>query len=156
VVDFSKIEGSASRTQPLPARFSLFGSLYGQYAFTGLLAPEQCGYGGRYYGRAFDPSQILADQCVEALGEVRYDVPLVSEQFRQLQLYGFSDFGKLWRNLGTVDSLGLPVANEQAASVGAGVRIGWLDYVNLDLSVAKAVDGPRDDTRVFFTLLSRY
>ena len=154
--DFSKIEASVSRTQPLPARFSLFGSLYGQYAFTGLLAPEQCGYGGRFYGRAYDPSQFLADQCVEALGEVRYDFPTFFEQITQFQLYGFSDYGKLWRNLGTVDSLGLPISSAHAASAGAGVRVGWLNHVNADFQVAKAIDGPRDDTRFFFTLIGRY
>jgi hemolysin activation/secretion protein len=46
-VDFSKIEATIGRTQPLPAQFSVYASLYGQYAFTSLLSSEQCGYGGR-------------------------------------------------------------------------------------------------------------
>ena len=155
-VDFSKIEASISRIQPLPARFSLFGAIYGQYAMTGLLAPEQCGYGGRFFGRAYDPSQILADHCVEALGEVRYDLPTFYEPISQVQLYGFSDYGKLWRNLGTVDSLGIAVPNAQAASAGGGVRVGWMNYVSADLQVAKAIDGPRDDTRFFFSVTGKY
>jgi hemolysin activation/secretion protein len=155
-VEFGKIEASASRTQPLPARFSLFGSVYGQYATTRLLAPEQCGYGGRFYGRAFDPSQILGDQCVEAIGEVRYDVATPFEQVTQLQLYAFSDYGKLWRGLGTTDSLGTTVPSVHAASAGGGVRIGWLNYLSTDLTVAKAIDGPRDDTRFFFAVTGRY
>jgi hemolysin activation/secretion protein len=155
-VDFSKIEASVSRTQPLPARFSLFGSIYGQYALTRLLAPEQCGYGGRFYGRAYDPSQILGDHCVELIGEVRYDVPTFWEQVTQVQLYGFSDYGKLWRGLGTTDSLGFMIPSVQAASAGAGVRVGWLNHVNADLQVAKAIDGPRDDTRFFFSVTGKY
>jgi hemolysin activation/secretion protein len=155
-VDFSKVEASVSRTQPLPARFSLFGSLYGQYAMTRLLAPEQCGYGGRFYGRAFDPSQILGDQCIEALGEVRYDLPTFWDQISQVQFYGFSDYGKLWRGLGTTDSLGTTIPSVQAASAGGGVRVGWLNYINADLQVAKALDGPRDDTRFFFSVTGKY
>ena len=155
VVDYGKIEASFSRTQALPARFSVFGSIYGQYAMNYLLAPEQCGYGGRFYGRAYDPSQILADQCVEAIAELRYDfVPF--GQVSQIQLYGFSDYGKLWRNLGTTDSFGLPIASAHAASAGAGLRVGWLNYVNADFQVAKAVDGPRDDTRFFVVFTGRY
>ena len=30
------------------------------------LLPEQCGFGGRYFGRAFDPSQLLGDSCFES------------------------------------------------------------------------------------------
>ena len=45
-VDFDKIEATVSRTQPLFDRFSAYVSGYGQYAFTPLLVPEQCGFGG--------------------------------------------------------------------------------------------------------------
>ncbi len=155
--DFGKIEVSVSRTQVLPARFSLFASVYGQYALTRLLAPEQCGYGGRFYGRAFDPSQILADHCVAAIGELRYDLPSGAPQLSQLQLYVFSDYGKLWRGLGTYDPVSyLPQTSDQAASAGAGLRIGWLNRLSADLQVAKAIEGPRDDTRFFFVLAARY
>ena len=155
--DFTKIEASFSRTQALPARFSLFGSIYGQYAFTHLLAPEQCGYGGRFYGRAFDPSEILGDQCVEALGEVRYDFPSFHDQITQFQLYGFSDYGKLWRGLGQVDPItNITLSSIHAASAGGGLRVGWLNYLSADLQVAKAIDGPRDDTRFFFSIVGRY
>jgi hypothetical protein len=58
-VDFSKIEATISRTQPLFDRLSAFGSLYGQYAFDPPLAPGQSGYGGQYFGRAFYPSELL-------------------------------------------------------------------------------------------------
>ena len=73
-VDYDKIEATAARTQPLFDRFSAYVSLYGQYAGTPLLVPEQCGFGGRYFGRAFDPSQLLGDSCFEAVGELRYDL----------------------------------------------------------------------------------
>ena len=45
-VDFSKIEGTISRTQPLPARFSAYAAVYGQYAFTPLLRPSNAAMAG--------------------------------------------------------------------------------------------------------------
>jgi hemolysin activation/secretion protein len=148
-VDFSKIEGTASRTQPLFDRFSAYVSAYGQYAGTPLLVPEQCGFGGRYYGRAFDPSELLGDSCIEGIGELRYDVPQQPlPLFQSAQLYTFTDYGQLY----TRDaSLGTP-AVQDAASVGGGIRLGWFNHVDADLSVAKAIEGPRNDERFFFIL----
>lgn len=151
-VDFSKIEGYASRTQPLPENFSAFGAIYGQYAFEPLLVPEQCGFGGRYFGRAFDPSQILSDSCIEATGEVRYDFRSLPRQISQVQLYGFADWGDLYT---LAASPGTPTVTD-AASVGAGFRLGWFDHVNADLSVAKAVAGPGEGWRFFFIIGANY
>jgi hemolysin activation/secretion protein len=150
-VDFSKIEGQVSRLQPLVAGFSIFGAAYAQYAFVPLLAPEQCGYGGRFFGRAFDPSQFTGDSCWEVLGELRYDLPLPFAQISQAQLYAFADHGEL-HNRATLP--GSPVWTD-ASSVGGGLRFGWLNQFNADLSVAKGVDGPRDDWRFFFILAGR-
>jgi hemolysin activation/secretion protein len=85
-VDFEKIEATLSRTQTLPGGFSAFGSIYGQYAFNPLLVPEQCGYGGRFFGRAYDPSELLGDHCVEAIAELRYDLPKFAPTVDQIQL----------------------------------------------------------------------
>jgi hemolysin activation/secretion protein len=74
-LDFSKIEGQYNRLQPLAPRVSVLVAVYGQYAFTPLLVPERCGYGGRIFGRAFDPSELMGDHCWLASAELRYDVP---------------------------------------------------------------------------------
>jgi hemolysin activation/secretion protein len=155
-VDFSKIEAQISRLQPIGAGFSFFAAGYGQYAFDALLAPEQCGYGGRYFGRAFDPSQFTGDTCWEVLGELRFDLPLGIARLTQAQLYGFADHGEL-HNRGRV--LGSPDWTD-GSSVGGGLRLGWQNMFNADLSVAKAIDTPagphiRDDWRVFFILAGR-
>jgi hemolysin activation/secretion protein len=149
-VDFDKIEGFAGRTQPLFASFSAYLAAYGQYAGTPLLVPEQCGYGGRFFGRAFDPSQLLGDSCVEAIGELRFDVP-TKLQLSQLQLYGFTDYGKLWTRDAAV---GTPVSAE-AASAGAGLRLGWRNF-SADVQAAKGIEGPRDDWRFFFIVAAKY
>jgi hemolysin activation/secretion protein len=156
-VDFEKIEATLSRTQPLFGPVSAFGSIYGQYAFNPLLVPEQCGYGGRYFGRAYDPSQLLGDQCFEALTELRYDLPKFAPALSQLQLYAFADYGRLWLRAPAPDALGIGTpGNFTAASAGAGVRLGFWNNVSADLSVDKAIHGPRDDTRYFMILGARY
>jgi hemolysin activation/secretion protein len=166
-VDFTKMELTVSRLQPLFDQFSFLAAAYGQYALTPLLVSELCGYGGRVFGRAFDPSQFVSDTCIEILGELRYDIPLQLKGLTQSQLYGFMDHGWL-HNIAPVPGT---FANVDAASVGAGLRLGWLNAITADLSVAQAVQGtgllntgpvpglletgPRKNTRFFFILNAR-
>jgi hemolysin activation/secretion protein len=155
-VDFSKAEATVTRLQPLPANFSFLVAAYGQYAAgTPLLTSEQCGYGGRVFGRAYDPSDLVADSCVEELGELRLDVPPLSTkaiEVSQFQLYGFADHGWL-HNL--APDVGTP-RTIKAASIGGGLRLGWWNSVTADLSAAKAVEGPRNAWRLFFIIGARY
>lgn len=153
-IDFSKVEGYASRTQALFNTFSAFAAVYSQYAFTPLLSPEQCGYGGRFFGRAFDPSQLLGDSCVEVVGELRYDVPLAPTEwfrFSQFQFYGFTDYGRVWTR---APAVGTP-RSQDGASAGTGVRIGY-EAFGVDLQAAKAVEGPLNDWRFFFIAGMRF
>ncbi|MFL6931341.1 MAG: ShlB/FhaC/HecB family hemolysin secretion/activation protein [Xanthobacteraceae bacterium] len=148
--DFSKLEFTYSRLQPLFWNLSTFVSAYAQYAFTPLLSPELCGYGGRFYCRAFDPSELVGDKCWIVLGELRLDLPTPPGLFTLAQLYGFADHGRLTNikpDFFTPDVL-------EGSSVGAGIRFGW-PQVSTDFYVAKAIEGRRDDTRVFFTLTAR-
>src|SRR6476659_10158746 len=95
-VDFDKIEGTFTRLQPLFAGFSAFVAAYGQYAFTPLLISEQCSYGGRFFGRAYDPSQMLGDHCWMGLGELRFDIPTGIKQLTRAQLYAYADHGETY------------------------------------------------------------
>jgi hemolysin activation/secretion protein len=92
-VDFTKAELSLSRLQPLFDTFSVLLAAYGQYAFNPLLVSELCGYGGRVFGRGFDPSQFVSDTCFEWLAELRYDMPIQLKGVTQTQLYAFADHG---------------------------------------------------------------
>jgi hemolysin activation/secretion protein len=151
-LDFNKVEATFTRLQPLVERLSLLVSAYGQYAGKPLLGSELCGYGGRSFGRAYDPSQLLGDRCFEALGELRLDVPHSLTDLTQAQLYIFADGGWL-HNIAPVAGT---LANVDGASAGGGLRLGYRSVVTADLSVAKAVAGPRDDWRFFFILTGRY
>jgi hemolysin activation/secretion protein len=156
-VDFEKIEATLSRTQPIYGPFSAFGSIYGQYAFTPLLVPEQCGYGGRFFGRAYDPSELLGDHCLEGVVELRYDVPKFAPSVDQVQIYTFADYGRLWLLAPASNDLSFGTqGNFIAASAGLGARLAVLGHYTADLSVAKAIEGTRDDTRFFFILAAKY
>ena len=150
--DFNKIEATVSRLQPLPMNFSFFAAGYGQYGFTPLLVSEQCSFGGRFFGRAFDPSQMLGDRCWAVLGEGRYDILTPWKQVTKLQLYAFADHGEVVR---IFPDAGTPRV-QTGSSVGGGVRFAWEDTYTADISVAKAIEGPRDDLRAFVILGARY
>jgi hemolysin activation/secretion protein len=133
------------------ARTSLFLAAYGQHAHTRLLSPELCGYGGRAFGRAYDPSEITADSCAIVLGELRYDLP--HAWFAQLQAYGFVDRG--WLRI--LDPAPDTADKIDASSAGVGLRLGWPTIVTADLSAAKVLDGPRaQEWRGFFIVTARY
>ena len=151
-VDFTKLEGTYVRTQPLMANVSLLVAAYAQYARTPLLAPELCGYGGRAFGRAFNPSELVGDSCVQVLGELRYDIPHGLQGVTQLQLYGFADRGWL-HNIAPV--AGTP-ANLDSASAGGGFRFGLQPRMTVDLSAAKGIVGLRDEWRYFLIATGRY
>ena len=162
-VDFSKVEGFVSRLQPLAQRISALVAVYGQYAMTPLLVPEQCGYGGRLFGRAFDPSELIADHCWLVSGELRYDLPPLAgasnaggqlTPLPSLQIYGFTDKGKLYRL--STGAVGTAATTFTGASAGGGIRLGWQNNLSVDLSAAKAIQGPRDDWRYFFVTAVRY
>lgn len=150
-VDFSKIEATFSRLQPLFAPVSAFLAAYGQYAFTPLLSSELCGYGGRFFGRAFDPSHITGDHCWLALGELRVDVPGAVTWAAPLQLYGFADYGRVYNES---PAFGTP-GSSHGASAGGGIRFGWQNAVVADLQASKQIDGARDDWRFFFVVTSK-
>lgn len=142
-VDFTKVELLATRTQSLAQvlpGFSLYGAVYGQYAADPLLVVEQCSYGGKTFGRAFDPSTLTGDNCVTSLAELRYDLS-VPESFKLgAQVYSFIDRGYVDRN--TV-SAGTP-KDQWASSAGAGVRLNWLDNASLGLEAEKEIAGDVD------------
>jgi hemolysin activation/secretion protein len=165
-VDFTKVEILASRLQPLMQQFSAFVAGYAQYTRDPLLVPEQCGFGGRVFGRAYDPSELLGDSCWMVLGELRFDLPIfgtnpgsgsknqLAADFPAVQVYGFTDKGKLYRL--AVASVGTAADTFTGASAGGGIRLRWQNYLDVDLSAAKAVEGPRDGWRFFFITTARY
>lgn len=115
--DFVKFEGQVSRLQPVREHLSLYGALRGQYTNDPLLSPEEFGYGGSAFGRAYDSSEISGDKGVSLAVEARFPN---NRRYGQLQgePFVFYDLGKVW-NLDTGGQ------KDSAASTGFGLRFSY-------------------------------
>jgi hemolysin activation/secretion protein len=112
--DFTKLDLTASRLQPLPMKFAAYTLIEGQYSTSALLASEQFGFGGPFIGRGYDPSEIIGDRGIAASQELRYN-GLPEWMQTRAQPFVFYDIGTTWDDYsgGTSTS---------AASAGLGVR----------------------------------
>ena len=146
----SRANGSASftnasltigRNQPIAGPLSLYTEATAQLAITDpLLSPAECSYGGVSYGRGYDSGAHTGDHCAMAIGAEGV-----------VQVYGFGDYG-VTREKGTL----LPAQTRQdnAASLGIGVRMGWNDWLDGYLEIAQPLDGEYvpssvDEPRIF-------
>ena len=151
-VDFTTIAASISRTQPFANGLSALVGGEGQYAFTPLLSPEECSYGGKDIGRGFDPAEITGDSCWSAIGELRFDPNIPNNLLTQAQFYAFADYGHVYR---IAPATGTPTEND-GASAGVGLRVGT-DKVSADVSAAKPLFGrTADGWRYFLTATAKY
>jgi len=84
---------------------------------------------------------------------VRVDLPILTKELTMAQLYGFADHGALFR---INPSLGTP-AEVTGTSTGAGLRFGFFEKLDVDLQVAKPLEGrPDNDWRFFFSVGAKY
>jgi hemolysin activation/secretion protein len=155
-VDFLKVNARASRLQNFDGGFSGLLSLSGQLSADPLLSSQECGFGGSTMGRGFDPSVVSGDHCLMALAELRYDAETGRSGLDKFQPYAFADFGSVWN----IDVPAGTPEQDNAASVGAGLRFGW-KYFEADLQVSYQVDRPKsvtvdDRIGVFFDLSARF
>lgn len=148
--DFSKATIYLARLQSLGAGFSALLAINGQYAATNLLAPEEFAFGGEYFGRAYDPSELVGDSGAAGKLELRYTFDNPSAF--SFTVYGFGEKGKVWRRL---DASEVGAADQdKAESAGGGVRVSydtWLTgYVEAAVPIDRVVAAEGDDdTRVF-------
>lgn len=149
VVDFFKVTGEVTRTQELATRWSLYGGIFGQWSADPLLSSQECGFGGRTYGRGFDTSIITGDHCVQGMLELRHALEL-SEPFAPLlsyaQPYAFVDYGHIWNINAPV---GTPTRDD-GASAGLGLRFGN-ERFSADLAVSQVLDRPASQPGVAAT-----
>lgn len=158
LVDFFKVSGSIARTQNLGNRNSFYVSAFGQWTDDPLLSSQECGFGGRTYGRGFDNSIITGDRCLLLTGELRHDWALtgVLANLKKFQSYAFIDYG----HISNIDApLGTP-ENDEATSAGIGLRFGNDDFSS-ELALTTVVKAPEsqsdlDDTRAWFKTTFRF
>lgn len=115
--DFTKLDISILRRQPLLPRWSVELAARVQRSRTPLFIAEQFGVGGAEFGRAFDPSEITGDDGEAAYIELQntYDTPL--KLLPWIQGYAFLDGGDT-----SFQSTGAANA-QRLASAGFGLRV---------------------------------
>jgi hemolysin activation/secretion protein len=131
--EFTKLEASLYRFQTLNPSWTLVAGASGQMADSALPATQQFGYGGQAFGRAYDPSEIVGDQGVAGMAELRYNGVRI-EADAHMQPFLFYDFGKIWNRD--------PGQARQAvgASAGAGTRIKLHDNFDATVTVAEPLN----------------
>jgi hemolysin activation/secretion protein len=160
--DFEKSSVEISRQQDLAWAWpglGFYAAATGQVAAQGALpSSQQFGVGGPLYGRAYDPSDITADEGWAAKGEVQYTVPFTRAWLDSVQLYSFVDKGRVFRNVASAGS-------QQLASAGLGVRLAVAGRFAADFQAAKPLtrdlatelDQPNARPwRFFFSLSARF
>lgn len=157
--EFNKFTAEYSRLQRITNSVSLFASTAGQYSSNPLLSSEEASFGGRRYGRAYDPAEISGDKGAAGLLEIRYNSDYHSGYVNNMQYYGFYDVAGVWNE----NILAGEQSKQTLASAGAGVRFNLTKEVTGDVSLAfpltrevNAEGKSGDEPRVFFSLIKRF
>ena len=153
---FTKFRFDAVRRQEIWGPIDLRLAAEAQIALDPLLSFEEFNLGGSRFGRAFDFGELSGEDGVAGSIELRYGKKTTLGILDDYQVYGFYDIGAVWnRNAGD------KVSRDTLASVGGGLRLGFLQGVGASLELAKPlnreVDSTNDnDLRAFFSLMARF
>lgn len=134
---FTSISAEVQRLQKLGnSGFGILLAARGQYASEPLLASEEFGFGGMDYGRGYDPSSIVGDHGIAGKIELQYTRSVDGPAANFLENYQFYTFldGGIVENL-NFDGLGNS-ASLDLWSAGAGVRLGLVNNIDMDLALA--------------------
>lgn len=112
---FSKVDFWTDLRLPVDSRLDLFLAAGGQIADRPLLSAEEIALGGAYRTRGYNFSEVLGDEGVYGLAELRYRVATDNLPFDFLQLYAFVDGGY-------VSDIGQGVGEGSLFSAGPGFR----------------------------------
>ncbi len=137
---FSKWTFEYTRQQPLADGWSLHAGVAGQWTGdTPLLSSEQFALGGRRYGRAYEPAELVGDRALALRLESRRNG---RGSWPGLQAYQ----GYVFYDLGQVTQLGVLAADAPAtrslASAGVGVRLSLFAQITAQLEAAWPLTRP--------------
>lgn len=122
-LSYSKFNLNYSRIQLLNPIWTMFFASMGQYSFHQLLSSEQVSFGGKDFGRAYDPSEISGDKGLAGVLEIRYN--------HRLNPYVFYDLAKVW-------NLNPNLKMASISSSGLGVRFNF-KKLNINTYIGKAL-----------------
>jgi len=158
---FNKLTFDYERSQFMSSNFSFVVGAGGQWANTPLLSSEQYALGGRRFGRAYEPAELVGERALAFRVEPRYaGASSGMPGLKSWQLFGFYDIGKVWK-VGSVTPGTL--SSQSLASAGLGMRffleknlvaaieVAW----PLTKSIASYQSGGKDP-RLMGSLLARF
>jgi len=126
--DFTDVSGNIGRMQSITNTVRVYVAGNAQYSWDPLLSSEQFGFGGQQFGRAYDSSELIGDNGIAGVVELRYSVPELVRTVNS-ELYTFYDIGRVWNyhNYEKADS---------AASTGLGVRFNQGEHFSGNMAMA--------------------
>jgi len=157
---FGKLSFDYERFQPLGANFGVTLGAGGQWTDEPLLSSEQFALGGRRFGRAYEPAEIVGDRALAARIEPAY-FGRSAGVVGNWQLYGFWDGGKVWYD----DPPGSQRPPQSLASAGFGTRLFAGRNVSATLEAAwpltrpvasRVADGEGNDPRILGSIVARF
>jgi len=117
---FSKIAFDYERFQRIGGSYGLTVGAGGQWAKEPLLSSEQFALGGRRFGRAYEPAELVGDRALALRVEPAYLGPGGGDWLKSYQLYGFYDLGKVWNLEGATPGTNY---SRSLAAAGFGMRL---------------------------------
>jgi hemolysin activation/secretion protein len=116
---FYMVNFLVSRDQHLFGKFSLYGLVHGQAAFSPLLSAERFRGGGMPYNKAYPNSAITGDSGIEQKLELRFTQP-VENFLKHYMLYVYTSQIRIW-NRAIQPGLG-ETQKASASGIGIGGR----------------------------------
>lgn len=132
--NYLKFMAELSRLQVFNQQFSGLLAFTGQYSKDALLSAEEFGFGGRTWGRGFDPSELIGDSGIAAKAELMCNTHPDFKLLRFVQYYIFYDAGVVWNKGGGGSFQRRRVT---ASSAGMGMRMRFTPHLSGLLEVAK-------------------
>lgn len=156
--EFLALVADVGRNQKLTEMISLSVSAKVQAANNPLLSSEQCGYGGRGFGRGYDPFEIAGDRCITGLIELSASPDFLTHGEFKARPFVSIDAGAVRQN-GAL-AVGEP-RTQSLYSFSAGARMSLTRHAAASVSVGVPLKGTvaqegDDDPRVFFSLEAKY
>jgi hemolysin activation/secretion protein len=149
------------RFQLIGASFGLTLGLAGQWTDAPLLAPEQFALGGRRFGRAYEPAELIGDRAWAVRLEPSYIGRASADWMRGYQLYAFYDAGEVYQE----DAPAGTDASRSLASAGFGGRLnlGAIFAASLEAAwpltrpvASYQVSGNGNDVRILGSVMARF
>jgi hemolysin activation/secretion protein len=137
---FHKIAFDYERFQRIGESFGLTLGAGGQWTDEPLLSSEQFALGGRRFGRAYEPAELVGDRALALRAEPAYLGRGAGNWLGSYQLYGFYDIGKVWYRDDPATGPNRP--GQSLASAGLGARLFATDNVVATLEAAKPLTKP--------------